>query len=296
MEEIAYRVVQVAPVAGGEAFLLLSGAEAALIDTGYGFCCEQLTENIRKNLSESRLKYVILTHSHYDHISATAAVKTAFPEAVVVASERTAEILKRPNALKKMIELNQKAAERNGCSATGCESVAEIRVDKTVGEGDKLTVGTLEFTVYMTPGHTKCSMVLFCEREGLLISSETLGIPMGGELVKPGYVVGYKMTIASIQKIQRLPVRRILFPHDGLADETFSRGFLERALFWNEEIRRRVIVGYRNGKTEEELVDEFKQLYFYADLSRLQIEEAFLLNARHMVSMLIKEYEAEGKC
>ncbi len=294
MEDAIYQVDQVAPVAGGEAFLLRCGTEAALVDAGYGFCCDQLVANIRESLGDFQLKYVILTHSHYDHISGAASVKAAFPEAIIVASERTAEIIKRPHALQKMIELNRKAAERNGCSPYGSEALAELKVDQTLGEGSQLTIGPLVFTVYLTPGHTKCSMALYCESEGLLISSETLGIPMGGKLVKPGYVVGYAMTIDSIQKIRRLPIRRILFPHDGLADETFSCSFLDRALYWSEEIRRRVIEGYLAGKSEEQLVDEFKQQYFYAALNRVQIEEAFLLNARHMVSMLIQEYEKRG--
>ena len=50
----------------------------------------------------------------------------------------------------------------------------ELEADSRVDDGDLIHVGSLEFRVIHTPGHTKGSTSLYCEKEGLLFSGDTL--------------------------------------------------------------------------------------------------------------------------
>ena len=68
---------------GGESLLIRGENRVALYDTGMAYCGGQLVENVREALGGGRLDYVILSHSHYDHIGALPDVIRAFPEAVV---------------------------------------------------------------------------------------------------------------------------------------------------------------------------------------------------------------------
>ena len=89
--------------------------------------------------------------------------------------------------------------------------------------------------------------------------------------------------------MQVLRPKCILVSHNGLLTIDESTACLDSSLYWAEEIRHRIVTGYLAGKLEEELADEFKQICFCADISRIQIEDSFLINARHMVSMLARE-------
>ncbi len=50
-------------------YLIDGGGELALIDSGLGYSCKAILENIKKlGLDDSLLRYVIATHGHIDHI------------------------------------------------------------------------------------------------------------------------------------------------------------------------------------------------------------------------------------
>ena len=92
------------------------------------------------------LTHILLTHGHYDHVGAVAALR-----------------------------------EQTGCKvymdpadAAGSQMLPLSRglVDENWPEGDELTIDELTFRVYHTPGHTPGSVCLQCG--GLLFSGDTL--------------------------------------------------------------------------------------------------------------------------
>lgn len=53
-------------------YLLLQGAEAAIVDAGSGNAHEILVDNIRAALpADTVIRYLFLTHCHYDHSGST---------------------------------------------------------------------------------------------------------------------------------------------------------------------------------------------------------------------------------
>ena len=286
--EEQYSICPVGAIPGGEAYLLLTEGKRALIDTGYSFCAGQMAENVKEHLDGKPLDYVILTHSHYDHASGAPACCRLFPETKVVAGAKAAQVFSRPSALASMRRLNAQAAERLHVPPDD-GGLEELRVDRTVAEGDVIDLGPFTLRVYETPGHTKCSLAFFSPENGLLISSETLGLPMGKGLNKPGYLTGYQTTMDSIRKIQALRPQTLLIPHNGVYEEETPEAFFRSSLFWAERIKNMVVDYYQRGASRETIIQVFKSIYFYQKIGRQQIEEAFLLNASIMVRMLIRE-------
>ena len=283
-----YSIEPVGAIPGGEAYLLLTEGKQGLIDTGYSFCAGQLVRNLRERLGGRKLDYVLLTHSHYDHASGTPACCLEFPEAEVIAGTKAAQVFAKPSALAAMRRLNDQAADRLHVSPDR-DGLEGLRVDRMVSEGDTIDLGPFSLQVYETPGHTKCSLAFFSPENDLLISSETLGLPMGKRLNKPGYLIGYQMTIDSIRKIQALRPRTLLIPHNGLYMEETPDEFFQQSLFWAERIKNMVVDYYRRGASKETIIQVFKSIYYYQKIGRQQIEEAFLLNASIMVRMLLRE-------
>lgn len=129
--------------------------EGAIIDLGnppkrIAELCER--ENIK-------IKYLILTHAHYDHAEYLSEYKREFPDALLVA--HSSEV----------------------CVMTDAEANVSIffgrysdygTPDITVANGDKISLSGSELTVISTPGHTPGSICLYNEGDKLLFTGDTL--------------------------------------------------------------------------------------------------------------------------
>ena len=125
----------------------------AVIDPGY--YGNDVAADIE--LSEN-LKYIILTHAHYDHYSAAAEYISHYSKAEFVV----------PSAEKYLLSKDEDPAFLSiGINAKGCPN-GNIEV----GEGDVLELGENKLSFIETPGHTEGGM---CVRIGnILFSGDTL--------------------------------------------------------------------------------------------------------------------------
>lgn len=87
----------------------------------------------------------------------------------------------------------------------------EIEEDARVDDGDLLHIGELEFKVIHTPGHTCGSISLYCEKEGMLFSGDTLFRGAWGRIDLP--TSSFEDIINSItNKLMLLPADTIVYP------------------------------------------------------------------------------------
>ena len=87
-------------------------------------------------IGERSLTAVVTTHQHWDHHRALAAVKAAHPGATVVAGAPDADAL----------------TEQTG-----------VEVDRRVGDGDTVKVGSCDLVVIAVAGHTRGSIALLLD-------------------------------------------------------------------------------------------------------------------------------------
>lgn len=129
--------------------------EAMVVDLGNP-PTEILASALELNLN---VKYLVLTHAHYDHADYIDKYKSAFPEALTVAHESETVVMTD--------------AEANVSLYFGTPKSYGYP-DKAVKEGDILALGTLEFRVLHTPGHTPGSICLYAAKRGLMLTGDTL--------------------------------------------------------------------------------------------------------------------------
>lgn len=105
------------------------------------------------------VKYIVLTHAHYDHADFVGQYKAKFDGAVVVVHEDEVKVMTD--------------SEANVSVYFGMPKSYGYP-DKTVKEGDTLTIGESKYRVLHTPGHTPGSICLYNSAERLMLTGDTL--------------------------------------------------------------------------------------------------------------------------
>lgn len=138
-------------------YLIMSGDEAALVDAGTGGGTNRVLESIRKAGADPRsLKYLFITHCHYDHTGGANAIRAA-SGCKIVAHELDAAFMESGDS------------EVTAASWYGA-FMDPVKVDIKVKESERFfTVGGLEVAFYHAPGHSPGSAVLTMVSDGRLV-------------------------------------------------------------------------------------------------------------------------------
>jgi len=128
---------------------LVDGGDLLLIDAGAGKSFDRLVSNIEKlGFKPGKLKAVLVTHAHIDHIGSLHEFRKAYG-VQVIAHELDADAIEQGGGV---------AAEAYGVSYTPC------RVDRRVSKPDDvLPVGRHEFKLIHIPGHTRGSIAAYLD-------------------------------------------------------------------------------------------------------------------------------------
>lgn len=155
------------------------------------------------------LKYILLTHGHFDHFAAAADYMTAFPDAAFAVPEGESYLLggSRDN--------NWMAA---GSSRSKCPDAS-----MHLAEGDTFKLGETVFRVIETPGHTEGGICFVTDDE--VFTGDTLfRLSVGNTAFETG---DWDTMVRSIeQKLYTLPDDLVVYPGHG---ESTTIGYEKRA-------------------------------------------------------------------
>lgn len=285
---MSFNITDVRSHGGDASFLIDDGKTSILYDTGFGFTGDAIAQNVKAALGERPLDYIFLTHSHYDHALGSAYILRHYPQAKVVAGRHAAEVFKRDGAKRMMQTLDANFAKT--CGVTDYDFLGdELRVDLVVEDGDTVRAGDMEFKVLALPGHTRCCIGFYCEREGLLLSNETLGVYDGKETIMPLCLVSYADSIASIERIEKLPITSILAPHWGLLDEAQTAYFLRNMRSATVRTVASILDSIKQGLSDEEIMERYKQTYWKGYIREIYPEDAINLNTSLFIRLIRSE-------
>jgi glyoxylase-like metal-dependent hydrolase (beta-lactamase superfamily II) len=181
----------------GAVYLIESEGEALLIDSGNRVPGTDVSMGptiiAKLEQSSARLKYLFITHSHYDHTGNAAEIKERFGPEVL------AHRLERPIIEDPLIVTRPENAERFGLTpaelledfnlapgeSLGLSDPAVVEkywnfpvaVDREVDEGDVLQVGALELQVVHLPGHSPGQIGIFNPASRSLYCADIVHFP-----------------------------------------------------------------------------------------------------------------------
>lgn len=285
---IDIKITDVRVHSGDSGFLVDDGETSILYDSGFAFTGSGMVEKIKEQLGNRNLDYIFLTHSHYDHVLGALYAMRQWPDAMVIAGEYAAKIFEKPSAKAVMRKLDKNFAIT--CGAAPYEDIIdELRVDITVHDGDIINAGKMTYKVVDLPGHTKCSVGFYLVENRLLLSTETLGIYAGNGIILPSFLVGYEMTLNSIEKVENMHVENILVPHYGLLDREQTEVFLKKAKEVAKMTAEDFSARIKNGQTDEELIEYFKSMYYHDYIRIIYPIDAIELNTSCMINLIKRE-------
>ena len=278
---------------GDSAFLLDDGKTAIMYDSGFAFTGYKVADKIKSILGDRKLDFIFLTHSHYDHALGSVYAKKYWPDAKVVAGEYATKIFSKPTAKAVMRDLDRKFA--NACGISEYEDlIDELSVDIPVSDGDEIIAGDLKFTAINLPGHTRCSVGYYCKEENLLLCSESIGVWNGEDDVVPSYLVGYSLSLDSIEKVEKLNPESILVPHFGVLTGEKAKFYLERAKISATETTDEIIDMIKGGKSKEEIIEYFKNKFYRGYVITIYPIDAMELNTSIMIDLINREIVEGG--
>lgn len=173
-------MVQIKEYRGGmldsTTYLVYDSGEAMIIDCGKNV--QDIADFVNKN--ELSVNYIVLTHGHCDHCAMLEDYTREFPSAKIICHTKEVEVLANP-------DYNLSGYIFGSPCAFNYDFIP-------VDEGESIYVGTKEFKILHTPGHTPGCICLACEEENILFTGDLLfangygrtDFPLGsyGELVK----------------------------------------------------------------------------------------------------------------
>ncbi len=282
------KITDVRALKGDSAFLIDNGKTSILYDSGFGFTGFKVADNIKAELKGRSLDYIFLTHSHYDHALGSAYVLSRFKAAKVVAGEYAVKIFDKPTAKALMRDLDKKFALKNGVESY--EDLSDnLKVHIAVKDGDIIKAGDMEFTALNLPGHTRCSVGYYLESKKLLLSTESLGVYTEDGEVVPSYLVGYKLVIDSIKRVQKLNVEKILIPHYGVIEGDEAKAYLQKALINATQTAEEIVSILKSGRSKEDAVNHFVKKYYKGKVKEIYPYDAMMLNTSITVKLIEKE-------
>ena len=220
-------------VGGEDEYALLGGAMAYVAP-------DVLDQVKRFGIDETKIRRIVILHSHFDHCGMVPFLKRRWPWAVVTASARSRELLQKPKVVAHIAALNQALVASSGLTGDAGDDDLRfdgIAVEAVVGDGETLPCSDLSLEIMEVPGHSSCSLAIYIPEEKALFASDAGGVPFGDKIFTAANS-NFDLYQASLAKMAARDVAIHLAEHYGARSGEKGRRFLQDAMAAAAETRQ----------------------------------------------------------
>ena len=283
---------------GGETLLVFTEEKTALYDCGMAYCHEGTVENIKEALAEQgrdHIDYLLISHSHYDHIGAMPYILEQWPDTEVVGAAKAGRVFESKGAKATMKRLGIKAQET--FKGEPGEILADgFRLDRAVKDGDRIDMGCGKyFYVMETKGHTDCSLTYVLEPEKLMFLSESTGVLRKPDMIHTAILKSYEDSIASADKCAAYGAKQLIGPHYGLVPEFYTDNYFRQYKAAAEDLKDYILYWAEQGLDHDGLLKKVEEKCWSEERGRAQPKAAFLENAGYTVDLICREFLKKNK-
>ncbi|MFB3764416.1 MAG: MBL fold metallo-hydrolase [Methanotrichaceae archaeon] len=192
-------------------YLVDTGSDLVLIDSGVGYGMNRIEENIRSaGLEPARIWHIIATHCHIDHIGGLSGFANKYGSKIIAHELDRAGI----------------AGENNELTAASMYGVEyrPVKVDIVLrGEHERLLLGDIEFNFLHTPGHTPGSISVYIDTaDGRILFGQDIHGPFS-----PSWGSDIKQWRKSMEKLLALKADVLCEGHAGVYKGDKIRKYIE---------------------------------------------------------------------
>jgi len=277
---------------------LIDGEVPIIFEAGFHCMAKIYEKQIKEVIDKKKLKYLFITHVHYDHCGAASYFKKAFPDIKICTSQRASEIIKRANAQELMKTLSKNVFgiinAMDGIEKTLLQDseFEPFDVDIILKDLDKIDVcKDITVEVFETPGHTRDMLSYYIPERKILIATEAAGCRGQNGHIVTEFLVDYDKYISSLKRLSILDIEIFCQGHHFVyTDEDVKRHF-ERSMNSALTFKEEVIEYLKKEKGDiDKVVKIIKSLEYDPNPGPKQPEKAYLLNLRTRVVHLAEKF------
>ncbi len=279
---------------GGESYLIVGSEKTALFDCGMACWNRELISNIHEILDPlgKTLDYVLMSHTHYDHIGALPYLIKEWPEVKVCGAEKAVKVFKSEPALKTMRELGDNAADLYGADS-GPVTTDGLRIDIVLKDGDVTDLGDIRAVFYESKGHTDCSASYMIEPMKVLFLSESVGQYEGPGRMDISVLKSFRQSFETAERMSALGAKRIVSMHYGFIPEYYNDKYFEEYINEAKWERELIVKCIKKGFSDDEISDIHDIFYWEEGLRAAHPYDAYHLNTMITIKLVRKEMEEE---
>ena len=150
-----------------------------------------------------RVKYIVLTHHHFDHSSGAAQLRDATGGAVALHPQEEELLRDWQGKAPQDIEVPEEMKELAEKVETFRKQAAEADPTIKMNDGDEFSVGDLTLRVVHTPGHTLGSVCIYIPQERALFTGDT-ALGLGTVAISPPPHGDMALYLESLERLKTL--------------------------------------------------------------------------------------------
>ncbi len=199
-------------------YLVRGRDKSALIEAGVSATVDQAIAHL-KTLGVAP-DYIVVTHPHADHYTGLEALREAFPNATVVATEAANKFMSHPKAIEAMVREDEhmhSIMREKGFSTDRAPVTAPPSLEGAmwVGEGDTIDLGGVELKFMEATGHSPGHVVVHVPQDDVLIVSDSLGFRYPGRRYMPMFFTNRDQYLDSLERFAAIGAEVLGLGHQG---------------------------------------------------------------------------------
>ena len=263
---------------GNNGFMIVSG--------GMSYIVSDLLHQFEEfGIDETRIKKLLILHSHFDHVGIVPFFKRHHPEIEVYASLRGWEILRMDKAILTINEFSRNVAKRMGKEDVYSTYDLEWRNDvsgKAIREGNRIDLGNLEVSILEIPGHSSCCIAAYVPELKALFPTDGGGIPFNETIVTSGNS-NYTKYQQGLERLKNLDVDYYGADHYGYVIGKEAWEFIPKSIEMAKKNRILMEQAYRSTRDIDAAARKLISSFYEENPSYFLSPEIFLDVYRQMV-------------
>lgn len=240
---------------------LLKGREAMIIGGGMSWVAPSLEAQFSAiDLNLNKLRYLVVSHSHFDHCGAVPYLKRKFPNIQILASAYSEKVFAKEKAVNFIAAANRQMIDRLGLQSEYERLNLKfdgIHVDRIITEKDIIDLGDgIKIHFMEVPGHTQCSIATYIPKLKALFPSDAAPPPTddASGVFFPGPQYNFDLYKKSLERLASCEVEICAFEHYGVVTGDEARQILQEGICQTERFENRIIELYQQTRNFNETV------------------------------------------